>query len=75
MPKASVNLKETDRRTLINGCVGKKEAWFPARAADASVRFCLAVQPGLPWVSRVTRAQMRIIQSRRAVLAELNFML
>lgn len=48
MPKASVNLKETDRRTLINGCVGKKEAWFPARAADASVRFCLA---GLPWLA------------------------
>lgn len=53
----------------------KKEAWSPARAADASLRFRLAVQPGLPRVSRVTRAQMRIVWSRRAVLAELNFML
>lgn len=75
MLKGNINLKVIDRRILKNGCIGKKEAWSPARAADASVRFCLAVQPGLPRVSCVTRPQMRIIQSKRAVLAELNFTL
>lgn len=75
MLEASISLKLTDKRILINSCIGKKEVWSPARAADASVRCCLAVQPGLPRVPRVTRAQMRIIQSRRVVLAELNFVL